>query len=98
MANVKKGNKDDIEFDPDTGILTVKEIKPNQEIDVEFTMEVPEGLNDSYNDLKEMYEDYQDLFGNLDVDVAEIYSWIEYKFDTASSALNPGEEFGPRIM
>ena len=94
MAHVIKGNIASIEFNPDTGILTVKELRPNEEIEVEFTMEVPEGLNDYYNDLKEMYEDYKELFGDLDVDIAEIHSWIEYKFDTASSALNLGEEFG----
>ena len=96
MANIKKGNKDNIIFDEDKGILKVKQLAPKEELDVEFSMEVPEGLNDMYNSLKDAYENYQDLFGDIDTGISKIYSWIDYSFDNASSDIGAGD-FGSQV-
>jgi len=90
---VRKGNKSKISFDKEKNKLIVKELEPGEELDVVFVMAVPEGLNSWYDDLKELYEDFEELFGNPNLDITKIFSWLEYEFDIASSSIG-NDEFG----
>ena len=79
-----------ITFDEESGILTVEELAPNEEMAVDFLIMPPEGLNSCFNDMLSYFDEYDDLFEDIELGIAEIYSWLEYSFDISSTSISGG--------
>jgi hypothetical protein len=84
-VNIRQtGSAGNTSFDQATGILTVDELGPGEELLVDFIITPPESLESYYDDLMDTFTEYKELFGKNTLAANRIYSWLEYSFDTST--------------